>query len=162
VNTVTESPEEVSGDLRVTLEHIPRPKLVDKDGKTTISTHVSKTKYLLFEPEGIRWRFSSYQSALEEPEYPTLLNDIAWWPLPDKPNTEGWRELTLKKQTPLLKTQAFVWAASPNGPQVRIVSMPADSTTPPVIAEGPSPEMPGITFPGATENSRSVNCTIAR
>ena len=44
---------------------------------TTISTHVAKTEYLLFEPEGIRWQYSSQQGAMEEGDRPTLINGIA-------------------------------------------------------------------------------------
>jgi serine/threonine protein kinase len=159
VNHETESPQAVTGDLGVTLERVIHPALVDSDGKTTIATHVGKTKYLLFEPEGIRWQFTSYQSALEEPEYPTLLNGIAWWPIPDKPNTEGWRELTLKSHTPLLKTAAFAWAASSNGPKPQVAVLSANSSA--VSAGGPSPDQPGLTFTGSSQTPRLIECVIS-
>ena len=158
VNHESESPQALAGDLRVTLEKVSRPALVDKDGKTTISTRVNKTKYLLFEPEGIRWQFTSYQSALEEPEYPTLLNGIVWWPLPDKPNTEGWRGMTLKSHTPLLKTGAFAWAADPKGPKPHVAVLSANSSA--VTAGGPSPEQPGLMFLGSSSNDRIAHCSI--
>jgi len=159
VNDETKSPQAVTGDLRVTLERITQPALVDKEGKTTISTRVSKTKYLLFEPEGIRWQFSSYQSALEEPEYPTLLNGIVWWPLPDKPNTEGWRELTLKNQTLPLKTRAFAWAANSTGVKPEVTMLSADSGA--VTSEGPSDAQPGLTFSGDTNRPCRVDCVFS-
>ena len=159
VNHETESPQAVTGDLRVKLERVSKPALVDKAGKTTISTRVSTTKYLLFEPEGIRWQYSDFQSALEEPDYPVLLNGIAWWPLPDKPNTQGWRELTEKTRTPLLKTREFAWAADPKSPKpkVTVVSAPGDAVYP----KGPSPGQPGLTFSGTTSSSNAVECVIA-
>lgn len=159
INDETESPKAVTGDLRVTLERIMHPALLDSDGKTTIATHVGKTKYLLFKPKGIHWQFTSYQSALEEPEYPTLLNGIAWWPLPDKPNTEGWREMTLKSHTPLLKTEAFAWAANPNGPKPHVAVLSANSSA--VTAGGPSPEQPGLTFTSNASHPHRVDCVIS-
>jgi serine/threonine protein kinase len=159
VNHETESPQAFTGDLGVTLERVMHPALVDSDGKTTITTHVGKTKYLLFEPEGIRWQFTSYQSALEEPEYPTLLNGIAWWPLPDKPNTEGWREMTLKSHTPLLKTRAFSWAANPNGPKPHVAVLSANSSA--VTVGGPLPKQPGLTFTNNASHPHRVDCVIS-
>jgi len=158
VNDETESPQAVTGDLRVTLERVSRPTLVDKDGRTTISTRVGKTKYLLFEPEGIRWQFSGVKSALDEPDYPVLLNGIAWWPLPDKPNTEGWRELMEKNRTPLLKTRAFAWAAIPNGPKPHVAVLSANSSA--VTAGGPSPEQPGLMFLGSSSKDHIADCSI--
>jgi serine/threonine protein kinase len=159
VNTVTESPEAVSGDLRVTLECISRPALVDKEGKTTISTRVSKTKYLLFEPEGIRWQFANAQSAVEESDFPTLINGIVWWPLPDRPDAEGWMSVTQTNRTPLLKTRAFAWATDPKKakPQISMVSVSNSVVT----AEGPSLEQPGLTFSGSLEKPVVIHCVIA-
>lgn len=162
VNDETESPQAVTGDLGVTLERVFRPALVDKDGKTTISTRVNKTKYLLFEPEGIRWQFTSYQSALEEPEYPTLLNGVAWWPLPDKPNTEGWRELTLKSLTPLLKTRAFAWAAVPSGPSLQITHPFGLAATSRVTAISPSTTTRALCFEESSTAGSIAECTLSR
>lgn len=159
VNDETEAPQAVTGDLRVTLEKVFRPALADKDGKTTISTRVSKTKYLLFEPEGIRWKFSGVQSALDEPDYPVLLNGIAWWPLPDKPNTEGWRELMEKTRTPLLKTRQFAWAADPNGPKPNVTMLSAGSSI--VTATGATPAQPGLTFTGDPKDSMLNTCVLS-
>ena len=162
VNDETESPQTVTGDLRLTLERITHPALVDSDGKTTITTHVGKTKYLLFEPEGIRWQFTSYQSALEEPESPTLLNGIAWWPLPDKPNTEGWREMTLKSHTPLLKTGAFAWAADPKGPQPVVVIAGKNGSGRLVTVKSTMPTEHGLAFSAADQAGGVVSCTLSR
>lgn len=158
VNHQTESPQAITGDFRVKLERVTRPNIVDNSGKTTINTFVTRTKYLLFEPDGIRWQFSNFQSAVEEPDNPVLLNDVAWWPLPDKPNTEGWRELTLKNKTPILKTSAFAWAADPHGPKpnVTVISAPGDAVHP----TGPSPEQPGLMFSGMTSGPNAVECVI--
>ena len=120
---------------------------------------MSTTKYLLFEPEGIRWQYSDFQSALEEPDYPVLLNGIAWWPIPDKPNTEGWRELTEKTRTPLLKTREFAWAADSGGPKPEIKMLSGGS--PVVTAKGPSPEQPGLHFAGNVNRSCRVDCIIS-
>jgi len=162
VNDETESPQAVSGDLHVTLERVSRPAFVDKEGKTTMSTRVSKTKYLLFEPEGIRWKFSSYQSALEEPEYPTLLNGVAWWPLPDKPNTEGWRDLTLKSHTPLLKTRAFAWVADPKGAQPVVEMVGKNASGRLVKIESMTPNERGLAFSPAEQAGGIVSCTVSR
>ena len=162
INDETESPQAVTGDLRVTLERIMHPALVDSDGETTISTHVGKTKYLLFEPEGIRWQFTSYQSALEEPEYPTLLNDIAWWPIPDKPNTEGWREMTLKSNTPLLRTRAFLWAADPHGPKPIVDSTSKRTSGGLVRVESTNPREHRLVFTAADQAGGVVSCTVSR
>lgn len=159
VNDETEAPQAVTGDLRVTLEKVSHPALADKDGKTTISTRVSTTKYLLFEPEGIRWKFSGVQSALDEPDYPVLLNGIAWWPLPDKPNTEGWRELMEKTRTPLLKTREFAWAAGPNGPKPNVTMLSAGSSV--VTATGATPAQPGLTFTGDHKDSVLNTCVLS-
>jgi serine/threonine protein kinase len=159
VNDETGSPQAVTGEVRVTLEKVSRPPLVDKDGKTTISTRVGKTKYLLFEPEGIRWQFSSFSSALDEPDYPVLLNGIAWWPLPDKPNMDGWLALTNTNRAPLLKTRAFAWAANPNGPKPHVAVLSANSSA--VTAGGPSPEQPGLTFTNNAGHPHRVDCVIS-
>jgi serine/threonine protein kinase len=114
VNEKTELPEALSGDFCVKLERVFRPQFVDKDGKTTIETRVGRTKYLLFKPEGLQWEYESALGWVKDlnSESPTLVNGIAWWPLPDKPNTEGWRELNLTKRTPVLKTREFATCAS--------------------------------------------------
>ena len=162
VNDEAESPQAVTGDLRVTLERVTQPALVDKAGKTTISTRVNNTKYLLFEPEGIRWKFSGVQSALDEPDYPVLLNGIAWWPLPDKPNTEGWRVLMEKTCTPLLKTREFAWAADPKGPKPEIKQVTGDRKVNfSVEVEAPSPEQFGLRFSGPTDNPVVIECVIS-
>ena len=163
VNDETESPQAVTGDLRLTLERVSRPALADKDGKTTITARVGKTKYLLFEPEGIRWQFSGVQSALEEPDYPVLLNGIAWWPLPDKPNTEGWLALMQKNRAPLLKTRAFAWAADPKGPKPEIKQVTGDKKVNFFVeVEAPSPEQSGLRFSGPTGNPVVVECIFAK
>ena len=160
VNHETESPQAVAGDLHVTLEKVSRPALVDKDGKTTISTRVAKTKYLLFEPEGIRWQYSSQQGAMEEADSPTLINGIAWWPRPDQRDTEGWNEFALTSRAPLLKTHAFAWAADPKKPKPRI-AMP-DSRGFTVTPQGPTPEDPGLMFTGRADAPRFVTCTFSQ
>ena len=147
----------------MTLKKSSRPALVDREGKTTITSRVRETKYLLFEPEGIRWQSSSFSSALDEPDYPVLLNGIAWWPLPDKSNMEGWRELTTTSRAPLLKTRAFAWAADPNGSQPEIKQVTGDKKYNIVVeVKAPSPEQSGIRFSGPTENPVVVECVISQ
>lgn len=162
VNHDTEATQAVTGDLRVTLERVFRPALVDKDGKTTIATRVGKTKYLLFEPEGIRWKWSGVSSALEEPDYPVLLNGIAWWPLPDKPNTEGWRELMEKTRTPLLKTRQFAWVVNSRGAKAQVESAPANASIRVVSSNVQSPDLPALTFEGVDGTGQRVTCTLFR
>jgi hypothetical protein len=155
-NIDPESPESFVGDFRVTLERTLRPPLVDGEGKTTISTPVCKTKYLVFEPEGIRWRYLNFMSATEEPMYPTLINGIAWWPLPDKPNVEGLRELTQTSRSPLLKTRAFSWAAGPGLAKVKPVVVAGT-----VTAEGPTPDVPALKF-SSSGGTSEVRCTFTK
>jgi hypothetical protein len=146
----------------VTLERVSRPALVDEDGKTTIATRVSKTKYLLFESEGIRWKFSGVQSALDEPDYPTLLNGIAWWPLPDKPNTEGWRELMEKTRTPLLKTREFAWAADPNGPKPVVDPADKNASGQLVKVDNTNPREQRLVFTAPDQAGRVMSCKLSR
>lgn len=162
VNHATESPQAVTGDFRAKLERVSKPVLVDNAGKTTISTRVSKTKYLLFEPEGIRWQYSDFQSALEEPDYPVLLNGIAWWPIPDKPNTEGWRELTEKTRTPLLKTREFAWAADPKGPKP-VVDL-ADNNAPGQFVKvvNTNPREQRLVFAAPDQAGGVMSCMLSR
>ena len=162
VNDEAESPQAVTGDLRVTLERVAQPALVDKEGKTTISTRVNKTKYLLFESEGIRWKFSGVQSALDEPDYPVLLNGIAWWPLPDKPNTEGWRVLMEKTCTPLLKTREFAWAADPKGSQPVVEMVGKNASGRLVKIESTTPNERGLAFSPAEQAGGIMSCTLSR
>ncbi|MCE9632121.1 MAG: serine/threonine protein kinase [Planctomycetia bacterium] len=162
INEETEADAAISGDIRVTLERIHRPAFIDAGGKTTISTRVSQTKYLLFEAEGIRWQYPNFKGGIEEAEYPTLLNGIAWWPLPDKQNTEGWREFTVTSRTPLLKTRAFAWAADPDGP-MPVVEIAGKSTVGELVTVESTPSGDRrITFTAADQAGEVVSYTLSR
>ncbi len=161
VNHETESPTAVTGHFHMTLERIVRPPLVDKDGKTTISTRVDNTKYLLFEPEGIRWQCSQLDLG-KVADSPTLINGIAWWPRPDRRDTEGWLEFNLTSRTPLLKTQDFAWAADPKGPKPRVTKVLPTGDVAFVTAEGPSPEQAGLMFATSSPMTRRIECEIHR
>jgi len=161
VNNEPESGDALSGEFQVTFERIPQPEFMDKDGKTTISTSVRSTKYLLFKPEGIRWQYTSAFASLQEPERPTLLNGIVWWPYPDKPDSESWLELHHgSHRTPLLKTRAFAWAAGPKGVKPVIASIETTVAGGSVSLEGPTPEQPGLTF--QSPDVDEITCVVSR
>ncbi len=153
---------DVPGDLRLTLEHVASPGFVAPDGKTTIATRVSGEKTLLFTPEGLQWHYKSYTGAIDElgDEHPTLINGIAWWPLPDKPNTQGWMTLTQTNRTPVLKTRAFAWAAEPRALRPEVVACSASTGTEAVRIESPDPKTPGITFVAQIGSPSEIQCVI--
>ena len=130
-----------SGELAVTLEHVRRPELVDRNGKTEITASVNGTAYLLFKPDGLQWEYSSFLDTTG-PEYPTLINGFAWWPLPEKTRTQDWLTLTQTNRTPVLKTTAFAWAARPGAPKPTVTNAEANSASGLVTAEVPKPEEP--------------------
>jgi len=156
VNEEPSSGENFTGGLRVTLTEVRTPVLVDAAGRTTIATAVNATKYLLFEPGGIRWRHSNFMSATDEASSPTLINGIAWWPLPDKPNAKGWEEVTKTSCSPLLKTSAFKWAAGTGPDALRPVVINGA-----VTVEGPKPEVPALKFSHSGGLSE-IRCTFAK
>jgi hypothetical protein len=163
VNEEPDSQEKLAGSFRVALTRVTHPSLVDKDGKTTISAPVCSPKYLLFEPAGVRWRYLNHMSATEEPVYPTLINGIAWWPLPDKPNVEGWRELTQTSRSLILQTSAFSWAAGsgPTKVQPFVVTSPTNPAGDSVTIEGPAPDVPALKFRNPEGGTGVIRCTVS-
>jgi serine/threonine protein kinase len=150
-------------DLRVTLEHVVAPSFVDRDGKTTITTKVIREKTLLFSPEGLQWQYRSFTGATDElgDEHATLINGIAWWPLPDKTNSQGWMTLTRTSRTPLLKTTAFPWAAEPKALHPDMVAVSSSTSNAAVRVESPDQNMPGITFVSDGGTPCEVQCVIS-
>jgi hypothetical protein len=135
-------------DLRLTMEHISRPAVVDRDGKTTIITQIGAEKCLLLTREGLQWQYRSVMSATSdlEAERPTFINGIAWWTLPDKMNTQGWMALNLTNRTPLLKIRDLAWAAEPEALRPSMLAFTNTSGKADVHVGGPDPKTPGITF----------------
>jgi hypothetical protein len=148
-----------SGDLAVKLEHVRQPELVDRDGKTEITASVNGTAYLLFKHDGLQWEYSSFLDTMG-PEYPTVINGFAWWPLPEKTRTQDWLTLTQTNRTPVLKTTAFAWAARPGAPKPTVTNAEANSASGLVAAEGPTPEQPGLRFKNPAGGK--IGCIISR
>jgi serine/threonine protein kinase len=120
--------EDSRGKLAIELTPVPEPPLVSQDGTTTIITRVGEPKYLVFEPDGLRWKYPSMLSG-DEDDYPTLINGVAWWPERDV------RAVTTSK---LLKTKLFSWAAGPEPITPKVV-LPAQKNSPHAeVSEGPS------------------------
>lgn len=157
--TETDSPKEITGNFSLALERVFRPQLVDKDGKTRIETRVGRTKYLLFRPDGLQWEYESSLGWTEElaNESPTLINGIAWWPLPDQMDTEGWKDLTLTKRTHALRTEAFVSFAS-HGVAVHAVAPPVEKG----IACVASERRDSVSIPSLTLTCPSASCGVVR
>ena len=102
------------------------------------------------------------QNALEDPDYPVLFNGIAWWPLPDKPNTEGWRVLMEKTCTPLLKTREFARAADPKGSQPVVEMVGKNASGRLVKIESTTPNERGLAFSPAEQAGEIMSCTLSR
>jgi hypothetical protein len=145
--------EESRGKLSIKLVPLPSPALVSPDGTTTIVARVADLKYLLFEPEGLRWDYRS-MLANDEGDYPTLINGIAWWPERDV------RKVTRSK---LLKTRAFSWAGGPNAIEPKVVMIagrngPHAEVKPGLAGDG----TPALTFSDADPGVSEVFCEISR
>ena len=147
------SNEDSRGQLSIELTPVPNPAWVSPDGTTTIVARVSDLKYLLFEPEGLRWDFRSVLSG-DEGDYPTLINGIAWWPERDL------RKVTRSK---LLQTREFSWAAGPNAIEPKVV-MPAGKNGPyaEVRPSSASDGTPALTFSDAESGASEIFCEISR
>ncbi len=164
VNNETEATGAFTGDLRVTLERVHRPGFVDADGKTTISTRVGPTKYLLFSAEGLQWEYKSSMGMSDDlsDDRPTLINGIVWWLLPDKPNNEGWRVITLTNRTPLLRTRAFAWATDPRGPVPVVRESAATPSNGLVTVESPTSSQRRLKFSSGNGAAGVVSCILSR
>lgn len=164
VNNETEADGVFTGDMRITLERVYRPGFVDSSGKTTIATRVGAKKYLLLKSEGLQWEYASFMGISDDlsHECPTLINDIAWWPLPDKPNTEAWRVITLTNLTPVLSTPAFAWATEPNGSVPVIYEGNTNAASDLVSVESTGPGQHRLKFSNASNSNDFVTCTLVR
>jgi hypothetical protein len=103
INEPKDSPQRPEGALRVSLETIPRPPLVDAKGRTTIWAHVDDSDYLLLTPMGLQWEYGGHWSrvGMHEGVFPTLVNGLAWWP-----------DWTDPVRSSVLKTDEFKAAAA--------------------------------------------------
>ena len=140
------------GTLELTLQRLPKPELVDASGATTIRTRVGETDYLLFRPDGLQWQYTTLLTVVDW-DYPTLINDVAWWPERDPYDAV---------RSKVLKTRDFAWAAIPAGPKPVIEAMPANDPSCEIAAEGPSPDKPGIRFSDPTKGDCELGCTLRR
>jgi serine/threonine protein kinase len=145
--------EESRGKLSIELVPVPSPALVSPDGATTIVARVADLKYLLFEPDGLRWDYRS-MLANDEGDYPTLINGIAWWPERDV------RKVTRSK---LLKTRAFSWAAGPNAIEPKVVMTAGRNGPHAEVKPGSAGDgTPALTFSDADPGVSEVFCEILR
>lgn len=145
--------EDSRGKLSIELVPIPNPALVSPDGTTSIVARVADLKYLLFEPEGLRWDYRSVLSS-DEGDYPTLINGIAWWPERDV------RKFTRSK---LLKTRAFSWAAGPNAIEPKVVMTAGKNGPHAEVKHGSAGDgTPALTFSDPETGVSEVFCEISR
>jgi len=142
-----------TGRVEIELVAVSTPAFVGPDGKTTIRTLVAGTKYLVFEPDGLRWE---YASALRQDAglYPTLINGIAWWPERDP------RDFTMSRP---LKTQAFSWAARPEAIEPNVIFEPAETAPGAAVSPGVSRGgLPAVRFTVPGRGAGEVSCGISR
>jgi hypothetical protein len=100
LNDRFDSPTRASGNATVYLEPMGNPSLVDADGITPIRARIAHEAFLVFEPEGIRWRRAVADDVGDQ--YPVTINGVAWFPDEFGGDTSG-----------LLKTRAFTWTGPP-------------------------------------------------
>lgn len=139
-----------SGDAQIELEFVPSPEFVDARGETKLCARVAGEEFLVFEPDGLRWRRNVIGRRPEQ-EFPVLINGIAWWPDRFDPVTSA-----------LLKTPEFAWASGADG-QVPVVHTSAD-LSPAARAEPTEivPGLRGIAFRWHGDGASSVSCMITK
>jgi len=139
-----------SGEAQFELESVTSPEFVTAGGETALCARVAGEEFLVFEPDGLRWRRNVFGRRPEQ-EFPVLINGIAWWPDRFDPVTSA-----------LLKTPEFAWASGPDGlrPVVQTSAgmSPAARTEPLEIKPG----LHGLAFRWHGDGESSVSCTIAR
>lgn len=140
---------DATGRLAIRLEYVPRPVFVDSEGRTTIRARVADTDYLLFRPDGLHWRYRL--GSITAGDFPTVINGIAWWPLYPPHSV---------KESTLLPTRDFAWAAISAGPKPIVVNAATNPSGSGVTAEGPSADLPGLTFADPSEGDADLTCTI--
>ena len=161
IGTPKEATDGVSGSFKVSLTRIRLPQFVDAAGRTTITARIREPAWLLFRPDGLQWDFGNFMRATEAVE-PTLINGIAWWPLPPKKDLQGWLEVTQKGRTPVLRTTAFSWAAGKQGIQPAIDNATSNPAGTGVSAEGPAAGTPGLKFAAPGTGGAILTCTLRR
>lgn len=140
------------GKLSIELIPVPEPKLVSPDGTTTVITRVGEAKYLLFEPDGLRWEYQSMLSA-DDGDYPTLINGIAWWPERDV------RQVSRSKP---LKTKLFSWAAGPDQISPKAVLIPGKNPPHAEVTSTDKKGIPAIRFSDPETGVSEISCRISR
>jgi serine/threonine protein kinase len=128
LNESPDSATRAKGNATVHLEPTGSPIFVDEDGVTSIQARVAHEAFLVFEPEGVRWRRAAADDVGEQ--YPVFINDVAWFPDEFDGDTSG-----------LLKTSAFAWTGPPENlaPLVAFATYGDPGTTVEAIelAQGP-------------------------
>ena len=144
--------EDSRGKLSIELVPVPEPKLVSPDGTTTVITRVGEAKYLLFEPDGLRWEYQSMLSG-DEGDYPTLINGIAWWPERDV------RQVSRSKP---LKTKLFSWAAGPEQISPKVVLIPGKNPPHAEVTNTAKTGIPALRFSDPETGVSEISCRISR
>ena len=141
------------GKLSLELTPVPEPPLVSSDGTTTVITRVGDLKYLLFEPDGLRWDYRSVL-ATDAENYPTLINGIAWWPP---------RDVRQLSRSTILKTSLFSWAAGPKPLEPKVVITPSANAPHAEVKPGVAGDgTPALTFSDPETSESEVSCRFSR
>jgi tRNA A-37 threonylcarbamoyl transferase component Bud32 len=148
INEPKNSPHRPEGELRLSLEPIPRPKLVDDKGRTTIWAHVDDSDYLLLTPEGLQWEYGGRWArvGMHEGVFPTLVNGMAWWP-----------DWTDPVRSSVLKTDEFK-AAAAGKQSIKVVNVVARHGL--VEAETPYDGMVRVRLHDTELGSGDIGCTL--
>ncbi len=148
INEPRNSPQRPEGELRLSLESIPRPKFVDANGRTTIWAHVDDSDYLLLTPGGLQWEYGGRWArvGMHEGVFPTLVNGIAWWP--------DWTDPVVSS---VLKTGEFKAAADGKQP-VSVVDVVARHGL--VEAEPAYDGIVRVRFRDTELGSGDIGCTL--
>ena len=148
INEPKDSPHRPEGALLLSLEPIPRPKLVDDNGRTTIWAHVDDLDYLLLTPEGLQWEYGGRWArvGMHEGVFPTLVNGVAWWP-----------DWTDPVRSSVLKTDEFK-AAAAGKQSISVVDVVARHGL--VEAETPFDGMVRVRLRDTELGSGDIGCTL--
>ena len=120
---------------------------------TTVITRVGDLKYLLFEPDGLRWDYRSVL-ATDAENYPTLINGIAWWPP---------RDVRQLSRSTILKTSLFSWATGPKPLEPKVVITPSANAPHAEVKPGVAGDgTPALTFSDPETDESEVSCRFSR
>jgi tRNA A-37 threonylcarbamoyl transferase component Bud32 len=152
LNAAEGEESQAGGDVTIGIERIRVPEFRGPDGKTSIQARVTGEEHLVFTPEGLRWERQSPPDA--GPEYPVLVNNIAWWPEWLSPATSA-----------VLKTTDFAWAAPAGGfvgplPEVTPGRLHSLSGGAHPVLHGPG--VLAIRFESTSSSDAEVACEFAR